>query len=432
MGAGQPVSRSRALPVALIFAAVFLAALNLRAGIAAVGPVLGDVLADFQASGQLAGIITAMPGAFFAAMGLAAVPVARRLGLSRTLLLGMGLTLTGTAIRPWVDDAWLFIGLTALVVAGIALANVLLPAWIKLHGGRHIVTLMTINTSVLGASGALGPLSVLLYDEPGGWRRALFFWVWIALGQVTAWLFVALRTGYDFPHRGPATAAGDSPGDAESRPEAAGAPRRRKVSLFTSPTAVFLMVFFGLQSMNAYVQMGFLPQILIDGGASQSAASVALSLVGAMNILGGLVMPSLINKVPSLAPYIVAIAGFALAGYAVLLLAPDSLAMLSALLLGIGGWAFPSALALIVARSREPEVTARLSGFVQPIGYLFPALAPLIVGAVYDPTNPSWDAVIWALMIATLIQGAVGVRASRAGVVDDELNARAKRLAGTD
>lgn len=401
------MTRDRVLPVALIFVAVFLAALNLRAGIAAVGPVLGDVLADFGASGALAGLITAMPGTFFAVMGLAAVPIARRIGLSRTLVLGMILTLGGTAVRPWVDNAVVFIALTALVVAGIALANVLLPAWIKRHGGRHIVTLMTVNTSLLGASGALGPLSVLLFDGPGSWRHALFFWVWIALGQVLAWIIVAARTGYDFPQS--ATKSVDT------KPQG---------SLFKSPTAVFLMVFFGLQSMNAYVQMGFLPQMLIDGGASQAISSVALSFVGAMNIIGGIVMPPLINKVADLSPYIVTMACFAVAGYAILLLAPASLAMLSALLLGIGGWAFPTALALIVARSHEPEVTARLSGFVQPVGYLFPALAPLLVGALYNPTNPSWTVVIVGLIAATVLQGIVGVRVSRPALVDEELAAQ--------
>lgn len=417
------MNRRHALPAALIFFAVFLAALNLRAGIAAVGPVLGDVLADFNASGSLAGLITAMPGTFFAVMGLAAVPVARCLGLSRTLWLGMALTLTGTAVRPWVNDATSFIGLTALVVAGIALANVLLPAWIKLHGGRHIVTLMTINTSVLGGSGALGPLSVLLFEGPGGWRHALFFWVWIALGQVTAWLFIFPRTGYDFPVNAPVVTATGAGGDSGSSGDANAQPTK-KDSLFKAPTALFLMVFFGLQSMNAYVQMGFLPQILIDGGASQAVSSLALAFVGAMNIIGGLVMPPLINKVPNLTPYILTIAGFAVSGYVLLLLGPDTFAMLSALLLGLGGWAFPTALALIVARSHAPEVTARLSGFVQPIGYTFPAVAPLLVGMYYTPQDPNWEGVIWALIVASVIQGLVGARAARSGLVDDELAAQ--------
>ncbi|WP_235840415.1 MFS transporter [Corynebacterium yudongzhengii] len=406
------MATKRYLPVALVFVAVITAAMNLRAGIAGLGPVLGDVLASFNASGNLAGIITAMPGAFFAVMGLSAVPIARRVGLSRTLWLGMAMTLIGTAFRPWVNSAWPFMALTAFVVAGIALSNVLLPAWIKLHGGRNIVTLMTLNTTLLGASGAVGPLSALFVDGDDGWRHALFFWVWIAIAQVAVWAIVALRTGFDFP-------------DSAQQPEAEpGKKKRRPASLFSSPTAIFLMVFFGLQSMNAYIQMGFLPQILIDAGTSQAKASIALAVVGAMNILGGIVMPPLIDKVASLAPYILAIAGFAVIGYLGILLAPTSGTLIWSAILGLGGWAFPGALALIVARSREPEVTARLSGFVQPVGYLFPMVGPLIVGAVYTPQAPNWAGIIIALIIASVIQGLVGARAARRFFVDDELARR--------
>ena len=115
------------IPAALAFIAVFLAAINLRAGISSLAPVLGDALAAFGSGGSIAGVITAMPGLFFAVGGLVAVPVATRLGLSRTLLVGMVIALVGLAARPWVGAMWLFLLLTALIVTGIALANVLLP-----------------------------------------------------------------------------------------------------------------------------------------------------------------------------------------------------------------------------------------------------------------------------------------------------------------
>ena len=113
----------RGVPVLLTFIAVFIAAVNLRAGIASLGPVLSDVLAAFGAGGSMAGAITAMPGLFFAVMGLLAVPLASRFGLSTMLTAGMILTLAGLAVRPLVGDIWIFLVLTASVVAGIALAN---------------------------------------------------------------------------------------------------------------------------------------------------------------------------------------------------------------------------------------------------------------------------------------------------------------------
>ncbi|MDK8895518.1 MFS transporter [Corynebacterium sp. MSK006] len=397
MGSRHRVGRVTA---ALAFVAIFLAALNLRAGIASVGPVLADVLAWYSAGGALAGLVTAMPCFFFGVMGLAAVPLARRVGLSRALLGGMVLTTVGLGVRPWVGSVWAFLVLTACVVAGIALSNVLIPAWVKTHGGRNMVTLMTVNSSVLGLSGALGPLSAGLAHEPGGWRHALFIWVWLSVAQVLAWVIVAWRTGYDFPRSG---ARGAGPA----------------VPLRRSPTAVALTAYFGLQSLQAYTQMGWLPQILIDSGQSRGIGSLALSITLVLGILGGLVMPAALARAESPQVYPVLFAALTALGWVGVLLAP-SWSVLWAFVLGVGGWSFPTALNLIVVRARDPEVAARLSGFVQPVGYFLAMLAPLAVGFVYRP-EMDWTVVILVLAGLAVAKGVVGRRAARPVLVDDEL-----------
>ena len=426
---------SRAVPVLLAFVAVFIAAVNLRAGIASLGPVLADVLAACGAGGSMAGAVTAMPGLFFAIMGLLAVPLASRFGLSAMLTAGMVLTLAGLALRPWVGDIWIFLALTASVVAGIALANVLLPAWIKNHGGRHIVALMTIYTSVLGLSGALGPLSALLFE----WRGALFAWAILAAAQVVVWLIVAARTGFDFPSGGRTRIPHDdiaeaAPGPAASTPaEAASAPEAEatsaagaapadwlRTSLWKAPTAIFLMLFFGLQSTNAYIQMGWLPQIYRDAGLDASVGSIGLSLVGALNVIGGLVMPTLIDRVRNAALFPVLFSVITAVGYAGLLLVPDVLPLLWAAILGLGGFCFPTALALIPAKSRNPLVTARLSGFVQPFGYLLAAAGPFLVGVVYGRTG-EWSGILVVLILVTVLMALCGFRGARTGWIDDEL-----------
>ncbi|SMY12303.1 MFS transporter [Brevibacterium jeotgali] len=432
---GRP---TRYLPVLLLFVAVFIAAINLRAGIASLGAVLDGVLTSFGAGGRLAGVVTAMPGLFFAVMGLAAVPLAARFGLSRMLTWGMVLTFIGLAARPWVGEFWLFIALTACVVVGIALANVLLPAWIKNHGGRSIVALMTVYTSVLGLSGALGPLSALLFHGDDAWRGALFVWAIFAAGQVVVWVVIAARTGFDFPSFARARVVPATP-DVPESPEVpdgsdaavasapvagAGPSARARVSLWRAPTAVFLMMFFGLQSMNAYFQMGWLPQVYIDSGVTASVASVALALVGALNIIGGLTMPTVIDRSRKLAIYPVVFSVFAAAGYLGLYLAADTWPLLWAFLLGLGGFCFPTAIALIPARSRTPLVTARVSGFVQPYGYFVAAAGPLVVGIVYGATG-EWSAILLALVAATVLMAIAGYRASRRGFIDDELEAAA-------
>jgi CP family cyanate transporter-like MFS transporter len=434
----------RAVPVLLAFVAVFVAAVNLRAGIASLGPVLSEVLAAFGASGGMAGAVTALPGLFFAVMGLLAVPLASRFGLSTMLTAGMVLTLVGLAVRPWVGDIWIF--LTASVVAGIALANVLLPAWIKSHGGRHIVALMTIYTSVLGLSGAVGPLSALLFE----WRGALFVWSFLAAAQVVVWLVVAARTGYDFPSGARTTVVPDEAATVDTAPEAAvagtapleataltgpeavaeateSAPAAwLKGSLWRAPTAVFLMLFFGLQSTNAYIQMGWLPQIYRDAGVSPAVGSVGLALVGALNVIGGIVMPTVLARVRSAVLLPVLFSILTAVGYAGLLVVPDVLPLLWAIILGVGGFCFPTALALIPASSRDPLVTARLSGFVQPFGYCLAAVGPFLVGIAYGRSG-DWTLILTVLIVATVLMALFGSRAARRGYIDDELMEAARR-----
>jgi len=401
------------LSLLFLLLAVTVAALNLRTGIASLGPVLDDVLDAFGASGSLAGATTAMPGVFFGIMGLAAVPLATRIGLSRALFGGMLLTLLGLAVRPWVGDVAVFLVLTACVVGGIALGNVLLPAWIKSHGGRHAVVLMTLYSAGLGASGALGPLSAMWFSGEGAWKWALFIWVFLAVAQVLVWAFVVPRTGLDIPGAGPASATTE---DAET------ARRLRETSLWRSPTARFLMLFFGLQAMNAYIQMGWLPKIYTDNGVSSSTASIGLSVIGALNIVGGLLMPGIIARVTDLRPFPAVFAALTGLGYVGLWQAPSTVPLLWAVLLGIGGCCFPTAIALIPARSRTPLVTARLSGFVQPLGYFIAGLGPFVLGVVHEQVG-SWDGILIVLVCTAVLMGVLGVLAGKRTVIDDELMA---------
>lgn len=406
------MSTRTVLPALLLFTAVFIAAFNLRAGISSLGAVLADTLDAFQVGGSLAGVITAIPGLFFAIFGLLAVPLAIRLGLTRTLFLGAALAFIGLAARPWVGDIWVFIVLTALVTTGIAVANVLLPAWIKNHGGRHIVALMTVYGSVLGFSGAVGPLTAVLSGAPDAWRWALFLWTIPAALQVLVWFGLVLRVGRDVPSSTPPHTPGHAGGPV------------RSVSLWRSPTAVFLMLFFGLQSMHAYIQMGWLPKIYVDHGVSAATASLALALTGSFNIIGGLIMPAIIHRLRSIVWLPVLFSALMGAGYLGLWLAPATTPMLWAALLGVGGFCFPTAIALIPARSRVPLVTARLSGFVQPIGYVIAAAGPLLVGVVREATG-DWSVILPVLMALCALMAAVGFRAARNVSIDEELAAHA-------
>lgn len=413
-GGGGPIKPL--IPALLAVVAVFIASLNLRPAIASLGVVITDITEHFGAGGAAAGILTALPGFCFAIFGIGAVPLARKIGLTATMTIGMAVSLVGVGLRPWVGEIWVFILLTGLLVAGIAVANVLLPAWIKLHGAQNWVLLTTVYTAVLGLGGALGPLSALLFRGEGAWRWTIFIWVFAAVAQLLIWLLVWVRTRHDFPTQQPL------PGAVDAGSAGAGgvAPPERKTSLWRSPTAVALMLFFGMQSMNAYIQMGWLPTILIEAGVSLAGASVAVSMMGAFGVLGGLLIPTMIARIRNFRFFPLLFAMLTIAGYLGILFAPGQGWLLWAILLGLGGFCFPTALALIPSRTVSAVMTARLSGFVQPLGYLFAGAGPLLVGGAHDLTG-SWGAILLVLCLTAVVKGVVGYLAARDRTVDREL-----------
>src|SRR5699024_2091708 len=190
--------------------------------------------------------------------------------------------------------------------------------------------------------------------------------------------------------------------------------------LTRSPTAMALTALFGLQSMNAYIQFGWLPQIYRDAGLPASTAGLLMSLLTSLTLIGGLVMPTVIARSPSLQPWIWTFGILLVIGNGGLMLAPATVPWLWSVILGISGFAFPTAIALITARSRDPQVTARLSGFVQPMGYLLAAVGPLMVGVIHQATG-DWTLVLLLLMASGVALIVAGLRVSRPVMVDDEL-----------
>lgn len=403
----SPAELSRRTPPfgpVLILVAVALISVNLRPGATSLGPLLQEVRTSLGIGGTLAGLLTALPGFAFAVAGGAAVGLARRVGVSAGIMLGVVAVVITLVARVFTDSSAVFIGLTALGLAGMGLGNVLVPAWIKTHSSDGGVRLMTVYGMGLTVGGTAGPLlaAPVAAAAPGQWRGALGMWGFVAVLALIPWVIITVK---DRVHR---RSAGERP---TSR-------------IRHSPTAIALTVLFGVQSTNAYVQFGWLPQIYRDAGLSAATAGALTSVLAALGIIGGLIMPTVISRSRDLSAWMIAFGGLSVAGYLGLLVAPATVPWLWAVFLGLSGFAFPTAIALITARTRDPHVTAQLSGFVQPVGYLLAGIGPFLVGMLHDATG-GWTLVLVLLMLTTgLGITLAGLRVARPVWVDDEVAAR--------
>jgi CP family cyanate transporter-like MFS transporter len=392
--------RGAALPFAVLVTAVVLVSVNLRPGASSPGPVLEEVRQGLGMSAGVAGAMTGLPGLCFGVVGALAVGFARRVGMTAGIAIGLAAAAAGLLLRATTDSVPAFLALTVIALSGMAVGNVLVPAWVKAHG--HAVVLMTVYGSGLVIGGTIGSLATApVSAATDSWRTGLGMWGLLIVLALPLWAWLALRE-----RRAPSEH--DVSGEAPSG------------RIAHSPTAVALTVLFAVQSMHAYVQFGWVPTIYRDAGLSASTAGALQGLLSAVGLIGALAMPTVISRGRGLRPLMV-LFGLTLAlGYVGLLLAPATLPWLWALSLGFSGLAFPTAISLITARTRHPSVTAQLSGFVQPIGYGLAAVGPFAVGLVHEATG-GWSLILVLLALTSVPLTLAGLRVARPAYVDDEI-----------
>lgn len=395
--------RERSWPAWFLILAVILLAFNLRPAVASLGAVLDDVRTDLALSGAAAGVLTTLPLLCFAFVGAAAAGWARRFGSHHVLAASLLAMVVGLGVRAIAGSTPLLIVATALALAGMATGNVLIPAFIKAHFPGRVGALTAAYTTSMAIGTAVpAAVTVPIAEAWGGWRYGLAAWALTAAVALIPWLLLARA---DHPRR---------------RQQVHTTRTLTLRDIAQSTLAWSLALYFGLQALHAYAAFGWLPQIFRDAGVNATHAGLLLAILPACGIPMSLLFPSIAVRMANQRPIVLACAGCYLVGYLGLLLAPQQGALAWALLIGIGGGAFPLSLTMIALRSRHPDVTARLSGFTQSVGYLMAAVGPLAIGALYDLTG-GWTTPIWVLIALVVPQVFAGLSAARARLVDDEL-----------
>lgn len=379
----------------LLTLAVVLTALNLRPAITSVGPLLGDMRDSLGASAIWAGVLTTLPGLCFAAAGLAAPRLAARVGVDRAITVALVVLSMGLVLRV-VDGPLVVVGGTLVATAGIALINVLIPVVIKRSFPARIGVMTGVYTAALQGGGALGSAVTPAIDALSGWRTALGAWAALAALALAAWLAATRRGG--------ATSVAPPRRDTDPLPS--------RPSMLRSPLAWTITLFFGCQAFLAYVVMGWLPAVFIDGGMSKGAAGLLLGLVSVLAVPVSIVIAPAAARQSSQSGWIVGLGVLGFAGVIGLAAAPDAAPLLWSVLLGLGMSVFSLALTVIALRSRDAADTARLSGMAQGIGYLLAGVGPFLFGLLHEVTG-GWT-VSWGLVLAVYaIQMVTGALAGR-------------------
>jgi CP family cyanate transporter-like MFS transporter len=386
----------------LVVVGLVLLSFNLRPAAVSVGPVLEEVRHGLSMSGPEVGLLTSLPVLAFAVFGAMAPAYAHAVGLHRAAASSLVAVVLGLAGRAAAHDDVVFLLLSALALAGMATANVLLPSLVKLHFPDRIGRATAIYTTAL----ACGLTSAFLLTVPvehltGSWRGGLGVWSVTAAVALVPWIALATH---------------DRNLERDRRSISFAAVAHTRIGWA-------MALVFGFQSIQAYSIFGWFATLWRDNGYSAGHAGLLVGIVAAVSIPLSLWLPALSARRESQVGLILTVLSCYLVGYSMLLLHAHALAVPAAVLIGVGCCIFPVVLTLIGLRARTPDGTAALSGFTQSLGYLMAALGPFLMETLYDHTG-RWTAPLWLLLVLVVPLMAVGAYVGRPAYLEDQLPGR--------
>lgn len=384
----------------LALAALIFISLVLRPPIAAVGSLLHEISLKLNLDSESASLLASVPVFCFGLGAFLSPWLMRRFGLNHTMFFTLVIMAIALGLRVWFDFSVLILG-TILVGIAIAIANVLLPTFVRSDFRERASFLTSVYTTLLAISASFAaafavPWSAIL----GDWRLVMLTPLIPLLIAIALWL---PRVREAEPHLViSAHAAKD-----ESR------------MVYRSPLAWAILVFFGIQSLGFYAVLGWLPTMLISIGVVPSIAGSILGLATAVGIPSGFALAPLIARSKKLSWLILIASTLTASGFAALLFVLSvgatsnyTLVIVASILISVGQTAtFPMSLSLIATRANSAAQTTVLSAFAQGWGYLISGVGTFVIGAL--GASVGWPIAAIGLVALTLVQAITGYFAGR-------------------
>lgn len=375
---------------------VFLVALtlNLRAPITSLGPIIEPIKNAYSINSALGGLLTSLP---LIAFGSVSFLVAYFTPM-RAIVVGIVLIIVGEIYRSFGGSAGLFVGM-ALLGSGIAIANVLLPSFVKEKFPHKIAPMMGIYSLVLNLSGIFGILLALPLLSLLGLRYSLLVWLPFALLAFIVYI-PQIRNGRLLRQ--------------VKKP-------KNTINVFTQPSAWKITAFMGAQSFVAYSMFAWLALIVSEMGYGSEFGASILLLAQAIAVPIGFVGPVILGKLRNAyrAVYMACLCGLYVVGFACLIYLDSRVSVaIGAICIGIPmGGVFAIALLFISTKSANSLIASKLSAMSQGFGYLIASTAPFIIGLMHDYFE-SFTQALYLLLFVGVVVSVLGLIAYRAKVIE--------------
>ena len=364
----------------------------LRPAVSAVGPILSEVQTGLGINSLQISLLASLPVLCFGLGAFAGPWLVERLGLHNAFGLVLALITVGVAARVWFGYLPLLL-LSIMVALAIAAANVFFPTFIRAEFPNSIARLTAVYTTLLALFAALASTAAVpLLGVLGGWQSSLAVWALPGVLALFSWWMLARQ-----PHDTAPVAAHVGHIDA---------------NLWKHPLTWSIVGFFGIQSMNFYNTVSWLPTILISQGYTPQEAGAFLGLNTIVGVPVGLLITANLKRFRSIAVVVWMIGIVTAAGFVLYAMGP-AFTVPALILNGIGmSSSFPVALALIGMKASSSQQTTQLSAISQGFGYLVAAVGTFLAGYVFELIH-SWSVVLIALAVAAVLQSFAGAFAAR-------------------
>ncbi|AJC86461.1 MFS transporter [Campylobacter sp. RM16704] len=336
-------------------------ALNLRAPITSIGPMIEYIQEYYKINSTLAGMLTTLP---LIAFGLISFFVAY-FSQIKALFFALVLIIVGEFIRSYGGSIGLFSGVF-LIGGGIAIANVLLPSFVKEKFSKNTYKIMGLYGSILGLSSIIGVALSLPLLKSFSVPEAMFFWVILALVALIFYL----------PHL------------KNKRLLRTKKKSINKMNIFLNLTAWKVTIVMGLQSFLSYSLFAWLSVMISEKGFGVDFGSNVLLLSQIIGMPIAFFLPIILGKLRSHAKsFVIVVLGFMyiLSFIIIFICETKVILLLDSIFLGCASsGVFTVSLLFIAIKSSNSTIAAKLSAMSQGIGYLIAAQAPWIIGMLHD------------------------------------------------
>ncbi|ALE93634.1 MFS transporter [Arthrobacter alpinus] len=389
---------------------IMVLALSLRTAVSVVPPLLGELRGELGFDASTIGLLAMLPPLVFAIFGLLTPALVRRFGLEKVLVAAVVLAVAGQLLRAGSGAVWPFLGLSAVVMAGYGIGNVVLPPLVKKYFPDRVGVVTAGYVTLLAVGTALSPQLAVPVAGLTNWRVSIGLWSMVSLVVLLPWAMQAWRDRRDRLVLAGADDAGLSP-SAGGDGTVSAVP---KLLPWRSPVAWGLAIFLAGNSAQTYVYFTWLPPYLSGHGLDAATAGSALAYFAILGLPVSLLVPLWIPRMKNPIFAILLFAACWATGHLGLYLSPSDGTWLWVTFSGLGQGTFATALLMVNLRSRTTHGSAVLSGFSQGVGYAFAGVAPLFFGTIRDATG-SWTAsfAMLGVCLVVMLAGAVMINPKR-------------------